>query len=105
LNKVLIDEGREIIPMQRKVDCQNVAVHQYQKKIKKLRQQSSNIKGAHKEEIKNISKVLSDNNEESYPARNHNKNLLAEVKMLKMRRRHNKKRRNNSSTKNVKRFS
>jgi hypothetical protein len=57
---------------------------QFHKQIKSLQQQNHNIKKVHKEEIKNISKDLTNNIEEFFHLRNHNKNLLVKFKKLKI---------------------
>lgn len=74
---------RQIVQTERKLNCQVIKVLQFQQQIKELQQQSRIIKEALKKEIKNTRKDLSNNNEEISCPRNHNKNLLAEVKKLK----------------------
>ena len=58
-------------------------VHQYRQQIKVLQQQNNDSKKEHKLEITKSNKTISNNYEEIFKLRNHNKNLITKIKKLK----------------------
>jgi hypothetical protein len=61
-------------------------IHKFQKQSKESQQQYSNIKSTHKKEFGNINKELLSKDDEITRLRNHNKNLLVDMKKLKNKR-------------------
>ena len=58
-------------------------IDQYRQQIKFLQQQNDNSKKTHKSEIAKSNKTLSNNSEEIFRLRNHNKTLVTKIKKLK----------------------
>ena len=58
-------------------------VDQYRQQIKVLQQQNSDSKKEHKLEIAKSNKIISNNSEEIFRLRNHNKTLITKIKKLK----------------------
>ena len=58
-------------------------VDQYRQQIKFLQQQNSDAKKEHKLEIARSNKIISNNSEEIFRLRNHNKTLITKIKKLK----------------------
>ena len=60
-----------------------MVINQYRQQIKVLQQQNDNSKKTHKSEIEKSNKALSNNSEEIFRLRNHNKTLVTKIKKLK----------------------
>ena len=58
-------------------------IDQYRQQIKFLQQQNDDSKKTHKSEITKSNKTLSNNSEEIFRLRNHNKTLVTKIKKLK----------------------
>ena len=58
-------------------------VDQYRQQIKVLQQKNDDSKKTHKLEIAKSNKALSNNSEEFFRLRNHNKTLVTKIKKLK----------------------
>ena len=58
-------------------------IDQYRQQIKVLQQQNDDSKKTHKSEIAKSNKTLSNNSEEIFRLRNHNKTLFTKIKKLK----------------------
>ena len=58
-------------------------IDQYRQHIKVLQQQNDDSKNTHKSEIAKSNKTLSNNSEEIFRLRNHNKTLVMKIKKLK----------------------
>ena len=58
-------------------------VDQYRQQIKVLQQQNKDSKKEHKLEIAKSNKIISNNSEEIFRLRNHNKTLITKIKKLK----------------------
>ena len=79
-NKIVNDKDEELTHIRQKLVEQESVVDQYQQQIKVLQQQNSDSKKEHKMEIANSNKTISNNFEEIFRLRNHNKTLITKTK-------------------------
>ena len=68
---------------QKNLESQGSKIYQMQQQIKELQQHICDKGNTHKIEIENIKKKLPHNNNEIIRLRNHNKNILTQIKKLK----------------------
>ena len=83
LNKIVGDKDEELTQIQHKLENQESVIDQYRQQIKVLQQQNHDSKKTHKSEIAKSNKTLSNNSEEIFRLRNHNKTLVMKIKKLK----------------------
>jgi hypothetical protein len=77
---------KKLCKIEQELEKQDTKIHKFQQQIKESQQQISNIKNTHKKESENINKKLLSKDEEISRLRNHNKNLLVDMKKLKNKR-------------------
>ena len=68
--------------IQHKLGDQESMVDQYRQQIKFIQQQNSDSKKEHKLEIAKSNKIVSNNYEEIFRLRNHNKTLIKKIKKI-----------------------
>ena len=83
LNKIINNKDEELTHIRQKLTDQESVVDQYRQQIKVLQQQNSDSKKEHKLEIAKSNKIISNNSEEIFRLRNHNKTLITKIKKLK----------------------
>ena len=83
LNKIINNKDEELTHIRQKLTEQESVVDQYRQQIKVLQQQNSDSKKEHKLEIVKSNKIISNNSEEIFRLRNHNKTLITKIKKLK----------------------
>ena len=83
LNKFVNNKDEELTHIRQKLIDQESVVDQYQQQIKVLQQQNNNSKKEHKLDIAKSNKIISNNSEEIFRLRNHNKTLIAKIKNWK----------------------
>jgi len=83
LNKIVSDKDEELTQIWHKLENQESVIDQYRQQIKVLQQQNDDSKKTHKLEIAKSNKTLSNNSEEIFRLRNHNKTLVTKIKKLK----------------------
>ena len=83
LNKIINNKDEELTHIRHKLTDQESVVDQYRQQIKVLQQQNSDAKKEHKLEIARSNKIISNNSEEIFRLRNHNKTLITKIKKLK----------------------
>ena len=83
LNKIVSDKDEELTQIRHKLENQESVIDQYRQHIKVLQQQNDDSKNTHKSEIAKSNKTLSNNSEEIFRIRNHNKTLVTKIKKLK----------------------
>ena len=79
LNKIVNDKDEELTHIRQKLEDQESMVDQYQQQIKVLQQKNDDSKKTHKLEITESNKTLSNNSEEIFRLRNHNKTLVTKI--------------------------
>ena len=80
LNKIVNDKDGELMHIRHKLGDQESVVDQYRQQIKVLQQQNEDSKKTHKSDIAKSNKTLSNNSEEIFRLRNHNKTLVTKIK-------------------------
>ena len=83
LSKIINDKDEELVQMRKKLKDQESEVSQCQQHIIVLQRQNDDSKKAHKLEIAKSNKALSNNFEEIFRLKNHNKTLVTKIKKLK----------------------
>ena len=83
LNKIINNKDEELTHIRQKLTDQESVVDQYRQQIKVLQQQNNDSKKEHKLEIAKSNKIISNNSEEIFRLRNHNKTLITKIKKLK----------------------
>ena len=83
MNKIINKKDDELKHIRHKLEDQESVVDQYQQQIKVLQQQNNDSKKEHKLEIAKSNKTISDNSEEIFRLRNHNKTLITKIKKSK----------------------
>ena len=83
LNKIVSDKDEELTQIRHKLENQESVIDQYRQQIKVFQQQNDDSKKTHKSEIAKSNKTLSNNSEEIFRLRNHNKTLVTKIKKLK----------------------
>ena len=83
LNKIVSDKDEELMQIRHNLENQESLIDQYGQQIKVLQQQNDDSKKTHKLEIAKSNKTLSNNSEEIFRFRNHNKTLVTKIKKLK----------------------
>ena len=83
LNKIINDRDEELAHIRQKLEDQESVVDQYRQQIKVLQQQNNDSRKEHKMEIAKSNKTISNNFEENFRLRNHNKTLITKIKKLK----------------------
>ena len=83
MNKIVNNKDEKLTHIRQKLTNQELVVDQYQQQIKVLQQQNSDAKKEHKLEIARSNKIISNNSEEIFRLRNHNKTLITKIKKLK----------------------
>ena len=78
-----MDKDKEIVQIQKKLECQDSQFFQLQQQTKEIQQHNSNIKNTDKLEVAKINKTISNNNDEIFWLRNPNKILVTKMKKLK----------------------
>ena len=83
MNKIVNDKYEELAHICQRLTDQELVVNQYRQKIKVIQQQNNNSKKEHKLDITKSNKTISNNYEEIFRLRNHNKTLVTKIKKLK----------------------
>ena len=83
LNKIVSGKDEELTQIWHKLESQESEVSQCRQQIKVLKQQNEDSKKEHRLEIAKTNKTLSNNSEEIFILRNHNKTLVTKIKKLK----------------------
>ena len=83
MNKIINNKDEELTHIRQKLTDQESVVDQYRQQIKVLQQQNSDSKKEHKLEIAKSNKIISNNSEEIFRLRNHNKTLITKIKKSK----------------------
>ena len=83
LNKIVSDKDEELMQIRHKLENQESVIDQYRQQIKVLQQKNDDSKKTHKSKIVKSNKIPSNNSEEFFRLRNHNKTLVTKIKKLK----------------------
>ena len=83
MSKIINDRDEELTHIREKLEDQELVVDQYLQQIKVFQQQKNDSKKEHKMEIAKSNKTISNNSEEIFRLRNHNKTLITKIKKLK----------------------
>ena len=83
MNKIVNDKDEELTQILHKLESQESEVGQCRQQIKVLQQKNDDSEKTHKSKIAKCNKTLSNNSEEIFRLRNHNKTLITKIKKLK----------------------
>ena len=79
LNKIVSDKDEELMQIQNKLGNQESVIDRYRQQIKFLQQQNNDSRKEQKLEITKNNKTISNNSEEIFRLRNHNKTLIRKI--------------------------
>ena len=76
MNKIVNKKDEELKHIRQKLEDQELVVDQYRQQLKVIQQQNKKYKKKHELDVSRSNKTISNNSEEIFRLRNHNKTLI-----------------------------